>query len=334
MRHAPGMIARRTLLGGAAALLARPRRAGAQTAAKLSRVGVLRPAPDDARFQRDFEGFREALREGGYVEGRSVALDYRMRPGPAETIEAMARELVGLPVDVLTAIAPAAVAAAAKTTRTMPIVAVDLETDPLALGLAQSLARPGGNVTGVFLDFPDLSGKWLQMIREVVPGLSRVALLWDPATGSAQMRAAETAARALRLQLQTIEARREADLERAVAAAVRERAGALVILSSPVFNAARAEVAALASRGRLPSIMAFPGYAEDGGLIGYGPHLRSMFGQAGRHVVRVLRGTPPREIPMERPAQFSLLINQRTAQTLGLTIPAALLARADEVVQR
>jgi ABC-type uncharacterized transport system substrate-binding protein len=215
------MIARRTLLGGAAAaLLARPRRAGAQTAAKLSRVGVLRPAPDDARFQRDFEGFREALREGGYVEGRSVALDYRMRPGPAETIEAMARELVGLPVDVLTAIAPAAVAAAVRATPTMPIVAIDLETDPLALGLAQSLARPGGNVTGVFLDFPDR------------------------------------------------------------------------------------------------------------------PHLRSMFGQAGRHVVRVLRGTPPREIPMERPAQFSLLINQRTAQALGLTILAALLARADEVVQR
>ena len=215
------MIARRTLLGAAAAaLLARPRRAGAQTAAKLSRVGVLRPAPDDARFQRDFEGFREALREGGYVEGRSVALDYRMRPGPAETIEAMARELVGLPVDVLTAIAPAAVAAAVRATPTMPIVAIDLETDPLALGLAQSLARPGGNVTGVFLDFPDR------------------------------------------------------------------------------------------------------------------PHLRSMFGQAGRHVVRVLRGTPPREIPMERPAQFSLLINQRTAQALGLTILAALLARADEVVQR
>jgi ABC-type uncharacterized transport system substrate-binding protein len=215
------MIARRTLLGGAAAaLLARPRRAGAQTAAKLSRVGVLRPAPDDARFQRDFEGFREALREGGSVEGRSVALDYRMRPGPAETIEAMARELVGLPVDVLTAIAPAAVAAAVRATPTMPIVAIDLETDPLALGLAQSLARPGGNVTGVFLDFPDR------------------------------------------------------------------------------------------------------------------PHLRSMFGQAGRHVVRVLRGTPPREIPMERPAQFSLLINQRTAQALGLTILAALLARADEVVQR
>jgi putative ABC transport system substrate-binding protein len=168
----------------------------------------------------------------------------------------------------------------------------------------------------------------------VVPGLSRVALLWDPATGPAQLRAAEAAARALRLQLQTIEVRRAADLENAVAAAGKERAGALVILSSPVFNAARAAIGTLASRGRLPSIMAFPGYAEDGGLIGYGPHLRSMFGQAGRHVVRVLGGTPPREIPLERPAQFSLLINQRTAQALGVTIPAALLARADEVVQR
>src|SRR5262249_43884360 len=142
------------------------------------------------------------------------------------------------------------------------------------------------------------------------------------------------AARALRLQLQTIEARRAADLEGAIAIAVKERAGALVILSSPAFNAARAAGAALAARGHLPSIMAFPGYAEDGGLIGYGPHLRSMFGQAGRHVVRVLRGTPPREIPMERPGQFSLLINQNTAQALGLTIPASLLARADGVVQR
>jgi putative ABC transport system substrate-binding protein len=161
-----------------------------------------------------------------------------------------------------------------------------------------------------------------------------VALLWDPATGPAQLRGAESAARSLRLQLQTIEARRAADLEGAVAAAVKERAGALVVLSSPVFNAARAELAVLAARGRLPSIMAFPGYAEDGGLIGYGPHLRSMFGQAGRHVVRVLRGTPPRDIPLERPAQFSLLINERVARALGVTIPASLLARADEVVQR
>ncbi|HET8532615.1 MAG TPA: ABC transporter substrate-binding protein, partial [Methylomirabilota bacterium] len=192
----------------------------------------------------------------------------------------------------------------------------------------------GGNVTGLFLDFPELAGKWLELIREAVPGLTRVAVLWDPATGPAQMKAAEAAARTLRLQIQPLQARVAADLESAVQSAVRERAGALVVLSSPIFNSARREVAALTGRSRLPSIMAFPGYAEDGGLIGYGPHLRRMFEQAGRHVVRVLKGAAPRVIPVERPTQFSLLINQKTAQGLGLVIPQSLLARADEVIQR
>ena len=257
-----------------------------------------------------------------------------MRPGPPEEILGLAAELVERPVDVIVAISPVAVVAAAKATRTIPIVAVDLESDPLAIGLVTSLARPGGNVTGLFLDFPELAGKWLELMREAVPSLSRVAVLWDPATGPAQMKAAETAARTLRLQIQVLPARATAELDAAIQAAVKERAGALVVLSSPVFNAARRQVATLTTRSRLPSIMAFPGYAEDGGLIGYGPHLRSMFGQAGRHVVRVLKGAAPREIPVERPTQFSLLINQTTAQALGVTIPPSLLARADEVLQR
>ncbi|HWN03871.1 MAG TPA: ABC transporter substrate-binding protein [Candidatus Dormibacteraeota bacterium] len=201
-------------------------------------------------------------------------------------------------------------------------------------GSSPASRRPGGNVTGLFLDFPELAGKWLELMREAVPSLSRVAVLWDPATGPAQMKAAETAARTLRLQIQVLPARAAADLDAAVQAAVKERAGALVVLSSPVFNAARRQVATLTGRSRLPSIMAFPGYAEDGGLIGYGPHLRSMFAQAGRHVVRVLKGAAPREIPVERPTQFALLINQTTAQALGVTIPPSLLARADEVIQR
>lgn len=329
------MVGRRTLLRGlVGTLLAAPRRAGAQAAGKVSRVGILRPAPDEPRFRRDFEGFREALREGGHVEGTNLTLEYRIRPGSGEAILGLAVELVRVPVDVITAISPAAVAAAAKATRTIPIVAVDLETDPLAAGLVTSLARPGGNVTGLFLDFPELSGKWLELIREAVPGLTRVAVLWDPATGSAQKNAAEAAARTLRLQIQPLQAQSASDLEGVVQSAVKERAGALVVLSSPVFNAARGQVAMLAGRSRLPSVMAFPGYAEDGGLIGYGPNLRSMFGQAGRHVVRVLKGVSPRDIPVERPTQFSLLINQKTAQALGLTIPASLLARADEVLQR
>jgi len=329
------MLGRRTLLRGlAGALLAAPRRAAAQPARRIYRVGVLRPAPTDARFQHDFGGFRDALREGGYAEGVNLALEYRMRPGPGDAILGMASELVRMPVDVIAAISPAAVVAAAKATRTIPIVAVDLESDPLATGLVRSLAQPGGNVTGLFLDFPELAGKWIELIREAVPGLTRVAVLWDPATGSAQVKAAEAAARTLRLQIQPLQARAAADLEAVVQAAVKERAGALVVLSSPVFNSARRQVAILAAESRLPSIMAFPGYAEDGGLIGYGPQLHSMFEQAGRHVVRVLKGTPPREIPVERPARFSLLVNQKTAQGLGLTIPPSLLARADEVVQR
>ena len=329
------MLGRRALLRGLVGVaLAAPRRADAQPAGKTYQVGVLRPAPEDARFQRDFDGFRDALREGGYVEGTNLTIEYRMRPGPPEVILGLAAELVRRPVDVIAAISPVAVMAAAKATRTIPIVAVDLETDPLATGLVTSLARPGGNVTGLFLDFPELAGKWLELVREAVPGLVRVAVLWDPATGAAQMKAAETAARTLRLQIQVLPARTAADLDAAVQAAVKERAGALVVLSSPVFNAARRHVAALTGRSRLPSIMAFPGYAEDGGLIGYGPHLRSMFGQAGRHVVRVLKGAAPREIPVERPTQFSLLINQTTAQALGVTIPSSLLARADEVIQR
>jgi len=328
------MLGRRPLLRGLAGALLVARRAAAQPGGRTYRVGVLRPAPSDTRFQRDFDGFRDALREGGYVESTNLAIEYRLRPGPSDAILGLAGELVRLPVDVITAISPAAVIAAAQATRTIPIIAVDLETDPLATGLVTSLARPGGNVTGLFLDFPELAGKWLELIREAVPGLARVAVLWDPATGSAQMKAAEAAARSLRLQIQPLQARAAADLEAAVRSAVRERAGALVVLSSPVFNAARRQVSSLTARSRLPSIMAFPGYAEDGGLIGYGPHLRSMFEQAGRHVVRVLKGAAPREIPVERPTRFSLLINQKTAQALGLVIPRSLLARADEVVQR
>src|SRR5690242_13663400 len=231
MRHAGRMVGRRTLLRGlAGALLAAPRRAAAQPARRIYRVGVLRPAPTDARFQRDFGGFRDALRESGDAEGVNLALEYRMRPGPADAILGMASDLVRLPVDVIAAISPAAVVAAAKATRTVPIVAVDLESDPLATGLVGSLAQPGGNVTGLFLDFPELAGKWLELIREAVPGLARVAVLWDPATGSAQVKAAEAAARTLRLQIQPLQARAVADLDGAVQSAVKERAGALVVL--------------------------------------------------------------------------------------------------------
>ena len=305
----------------------------AQQPAKSARVGVLRPAPDNPVFQRDFEGFRQVLRESGYVEGKNLALEYRVRPGSSEEIHALAGELVRLKVDAVLAISPVGVAAAAKATTTLPIVAVDLETDPMAAALVASLARPGGNITGLFLDFPELSGKWLEMLKEVVPRLSRVAMLWDPATGPAQVKAAEAAARVLRLQLQALEARSPSDFETAFRSATKERAGAVLVLSSPVFNSSRKQIADLATRNRLPAITPFPGFAVDGGLLGYGPDLLSMFRQAGAIMVKVLKGTRPGDLPVERPTRFQLIANLKTAKALGLTLPQSILIRADHVIQ-
>lgn len=241
--------------------------AEAQRPPKAARIGVLRPAPDDRDFRRIFDGFRQALREGGYVEGTNLTLEYRVRPGSPQEILALAEELVRLKVDVLVAIAPAALHAAAKTTTSIPIVAYDLETDPIAAGYVATLPSPGGNVTGIFLDFPELSGKWLQLLKEAVPKVSRVAMLWDPATGPAHVKAAEAAARALRLQLRPLEAWRSDDLEGASRAAARERVGAMLVLGSPVFFSARKQIADLALKHRLPAIMPFPAFAEGGGLM-------------------------------------------------------------------
>ena len=319
------------LLLAAVVPAALPAVAGQQPA--KARVGVLRPAPDNPVFRRDFEGFRQALREGGYVEGTNLALEYRVRPGNPGELQALAEELVRLKVHVILAIATAGLNATAKATTSVPIVAADLETDPLAAGYVATLARPGGNITGVFLDFPELSGKWLELLKEAVPRLTRVAVLWDPATAPTQPKAAEVAARSLRLRLQPLEARTPGDFEGAFRAAGKERAGAMLVLSSPVFNSARKHLADLASKRRLPAIMPFPGFAEDGGLMAYGPDLLGMYRQAGAIVVKVLKGTPPGDIPVDRPTRFQFVVNLKTARALGLTIPPSVLVRADQVIQ-
>ena len=313
--------------------LAGPATVLAEQAPKAVRIGVLRPAPDDAVFQRNFEPFRQFLQKNGYVEGRNLAIEYRVRAGSAGEMNALAADLVRLNPSAILAIAPAGVQAAAKATRTTPIVAVDLETDPIAAAFALSLARPGGNITGLFMDFPELAGKWLELLREAAPKASRVAVLWDPATGPVLLRAAEAAAGVLRAQLQPLEARRPEDFDGAFRSAVRQRAGALLILTSPVFNSARRQIADLAAKHRLPAIMGFPGFAEDGGLMAYGPHLESMFHQAAGIMLKVLKGTPPGEIPLERPTRFELIINLKTAKALGISFPLSIRARADQVIE-
>ncbi len=307
--------------------------AAAQQPAKAARIGVLRPAPDDQVFRRYFDGFRQALRGSGYVEGTNLALEFRVRPGSPEEMLARAEELVRLKVDILVAVGPAALHAVAKATTTIPIVAMDLETDPIAAGYVATLAGPGGNLTGIFLDFPELTGKWLELLKEAVPRLTRVAVLWDPGTGPTLVKAAEAPARSLRLQLRLLEARSPDDFEGAFRAAARERAGAMLVLGSPVFSSARKQIADLAAKLRLPAIMPFPDFAEDGGLMAYGPDPTSLYRQTGTIAVKILRGAKPGELPVERPARFQFAVNLKTAKALGLRLPRSILVRADQVIE-
>lgn len=302
-------------------------------AAKPVRVGVLRAAPDAPIFRQNVERFLEALRESGFVEGTNLAMEFRVRAGRTEDMAALAAELVRLGMDGILAVGPAAVQAAAGATKAIPIVAVDLESDPVAAGFATSLARPGKNVTGVFLDFPELSGKWIQLLRELVPKLARIAAVWDPSTPANLLRGAQTAARTLRVELFPLEALTAEDFAPAFRSAADKRADALMVLPSPVFYSARPQIIADAARHRLPTIMPFPEFADHGGLIAYGPNIPAMFRQAGLVMVKVLRGTRPGDIPLELPARFELSVNRKTSASLGLTVPHSLLVRADRVVE-
>lgn len=326
-------IQRRRFLLSAGAVLAVPFAADAQQAGKVWRVGVLRPAPDDAIFRRNFAPFVEALREVRFTEGTNLKLDYRVRAGNTQQMLALANELVRAKADAILAIAPAGVSAAAKATTSIPIVAVDLESDPIAEGFAVSLAGPRRNITGLFLDFPDLSGKWIQLLKEVVPRLARAAILWDPATGPNFLKAADAAGLSLGVQTLRLEARGPADFEHAFESAARHKAQAVLALSSPVFNSARRQIAELATRHRIPTLMPFPGFADDGGLMAHGPHLTGLFRQAGLVMAKILQGTDPGQIPIERPARFELVINLKTARLLSINIPSSTLLRADRVIE-
>jgi putative ABC transport system substrate-binding protein len=324
---------RRQALISLAALGTGPLAARAQQAGKTWRIGVLRAAPDDAVFRQNFYPFLPTLRERGFAEGKNLAVDYRVRPGKSDEILALASDLVRAKVNAILAIAAPGVTAASKATKSIPIVAVDLESDPVAAGFAQSLSRPGGNITGLFLDFPELSGKWMQLLKEAKPSLARAAVLVDPAIGPYLLRGAEAAGALMRVQLVYLQARGPADLAPAFESAAAQGAEAVLALSSPVFASARKEIAALAIKHRLPAMMPFPNFADDGGFMAHGPHLTSMFRQAGEVMAKVLKGVPPETLPIERPTRFELAINLKTAKTLGLSIPESLLLRADRVIE-
>jgi len=304
----------------------------AQQPAAIARVGILRPAPPSPEVAMILEAFKQGLREHGYIEGQNVAVEFRFPTSNTDRLSDIAVNLVRLKPDVMFAAASSGVDAVRKATRTIPIVALDLETDPLASGIVASLGRPGGNVTGIFLDFPELGGKWLELLKEVAPKISRVAVIWDPVTGRVPLKGAEAAAPSLRLQLQVLEARGPGDFEEVFRAATRARAEAILVLSSPIFNTYRRALVDLAAKHRLPAIMPFPLFADDGGLMAYGPDLIDLYRQGGAMVGKILKGARPQDLAVERPNRFLLVVNTKTAKVLNLTIPPSILVRADRMI--
>ena len=321
-----------TLAGG---LLAVPLAAEAQQAAKVPRIGYLAVQP--AANPHLHEAFRQGLRDLGYVEGRNVVTEYREAEGKPERLPALAAELVALKVDVLVAQPTVGALAAKQATRTLPIVFIAV-ADPVTSGLVTSLARPGGNVTGLSTFGPDLVGKCLEQLKRAVPGVSRVAVLWHPGavlerTAKDMLKEAEVAARALGVRLQYIEARGPDDFYRAFSEITRARASALTVFGSSMFFSERRRLVGLAAKNRLPAVYTWREGADAGGLMAYGPNIPDLFRRAATYVDKILKGAKPGDLPVEQPTKFELVINLKTAKALGLTIPRSVLGRADEVIQ-
>ena len=315
------------------ALLAAPLTAGAQLPAKVSQVGLLWFGSRVSESS-SVEAFMAGLRELGYVEGQNVVLQSRFAEGNPERLVTAAAELVRLGVDVLVTYGDVGVRAAKQATGTIPIV-VALTGDLVAAGHAASLARPGGNVTGQVDTSPELSAKRVELLRAAVPAISRVAVLWNPSNRVKVLdfQMTQVAAQTLGVPLQSIEVRQPDDIGPAVAAAVRERAGALLVLSDALTNAHRVRIVELANQNRLPTMYFSREWVAAGGLMAYGPNWRDMYRRAATYVDKILRGAKPGDLPIEQPTTFELIINLKTAKALGLTIPPAVLARADEVIQ-
>ena len=307
----------------------------AQPPEKVPRVGYLNPgSSSDPVRQRRLEALRQGLRELGYVEGQNIALEPRWAEGKYDRYPALAADLVRSKVDVIVAWSGQATKAAQEATRTIPIV-MSLVNDPVGSGLVASLARPGGNVTGTTITAPDVVGKRLELLKEVVPKLSRVAVLQHPdnPASASMVREAEAAARALGVRLQILGVRNPAEIDSAFAAMTRERAGALLPLSDALFDNQQRQMLELTAKRRLPAIMGTRQYAEAGGLMAYGADFLAVERRAAMYVDKILKGAKPADLPVEQPTKFELVINLKTAKALGLTIPQALLQRADQVIQ-
>ena len=314
-------------------LLAAPLAADGQVPERITRIGMLRSEnrPLDDRIKQNIADVRAGLQEEGYAEGRHYRIDYYSPTSEVDVVK-LARTLVRDKVDVIHAIGHVAIEAARKATTTIPIVAHDYETDPITAGFIATLAKPGGNITGMFLDLPDISGKLLELLKTTLPGLRRIEVLWDPLTGKAQLIAVERAAKALGIEINIIEAR-AGSLEKTVRSAADRKASALLLLGSPVVSAEFPKIAEATTAARLPTIAIFPAFARLGGLMAYGPDAPDQYRQEGRMIAKILKGTKPADLPVERPTKFYFVINLKTARALGLAIPPSLLLRGDQIIE-
>ena len=326
------VLDRRAFIGSlAGGLLAAPLAAEAQTPGRVTKLGILSTV--NPRTTTFTEAMVKRLGELGHVEGLNLAIEFRNAQGDVTRLPALAAELVRLNVDVILASGPEVVLQAArKATATVPIVTVAVDFDPIARGYVATLAKPGGNVTGVVLRQIELTGKRMQFLKEALPNVTRVAVFWDAISADQWREAQKTAPVGLRLQ--GVELRNPPyHLTDAFRTAARERAEALLLLMSPVFFPQRAQVGELGLKSQLPTICGLAQYAHAGALMSYGANLDDMFRQAALYIDKILKGTKPADLPVEQPTKFELVINLKTAKALGLTIPPSLLQRADQVIE-
>jgi putative ABC transport system substrate-binding protein len=319
-----------TLAGG---LLAAPLAAEAQPAGTVYRIGILGNVPlSDTEGARLWGALTQGLRELGYVEGQNLIVEHLSTEGRSERLAALAAELVRWKPDVIVVPNNSNALAARKATQTIPIVAATFSE---ASGLITNLARPGGNVTGLTLFAPEIASKQLELLKEIVPHVSRVAILWNPINLSGQLYLdqARSAARTLGIQLQVLEARQPEDIERAFTAMGRKRAGALLVVADAMFILQRTRIVNLAAKAHLPAMYTLREHMEAGGLAFYGPSMADNFRRAASYVDKILKSAKPADLPIEQPTKFELVINLKTAKALGLTIPPSLVQRADQVIE-
>jgi putative tryptophan/tyrosine transport system substrate-binding protein len=309
------------------------RLAAAQQPKKVPQIGFLSSSSPSAVSAR-LEAFRQGLRELGYVEGKNIIIEYRFAEGMLERLPDLTAELVSLKVQVIVALANTGAVAAKHATQAIPIV-IEAVGDPVATGLVASLARPGGNITGLSTLSPELSGKRLELLKEVLPTASRVAILWNPTQPSnpLQLKEVQAAAQAFALRIQSLEVSKSDDLERAFTTMAHDQADAFLFSVDPLFLTHRVRLTNLASKHRLPGIYAAAEYVEAGGLMSYAPDYSYMFRRAATYVDKILKGAKPADLPVEQPTKFEFIINLKAAKQIGLTIPPNVLARADKVIK-